>query len=68
MIKAIVLGAALAMTTVTLAQAAEHCGPGRWRDANGHCHWFHNRFGNDRGTHHACPTWAHYDHGRCVHN
>jgi len=66
MLKAIILGAALAMTAVTISQAAEGCGDNRWRDPNGHCHWFHNRYGTDRGTTHACPTWAYWSAGRCV--
>jgi hypothetical protein len=66
MLKAIILGAALAMTAVTISQAAEDCGTNRWRDMYGHCHWFKNRFGTDRGTTHACPTWAYWSGGRCV--
>jgi hypothetical protein len=68
MMKAILLGTALAVTTATIAQAAEDCGNNRWRDAYGHCHWFHNAYGTERGTHHACPTWAHWEAGRCVHS
>lgn len=66
MLKAILLGAALAMTAVTICEAAEGCGGNRWRDVNGRCHWFHNRFGTQRGTTHACPTWAYWSAGRCV--
>ena len=66
MIKAIVLGAALAVMATTLCQAAEGCGDNRWRDINGNCHWFKNPYGTDRGTTHACPTWAYWSGGRCV--
>ena len=53
---------------VGIVKVAEDCGENRWRDEYGHCHWFKNRFGTDRGTRHACPTWAHDQDGRCVHN
>jgi len=68
MLKAIVLGATLAMTAVTISEAAEGCGNNRWRDMYGHCHWFKNPYGTQRGTTHACPTWAHWSAGRCVPN
>jgi hypothetical protein len=51
-----------------IVKVAEDCGNDRWRDVYGHCHWFHNQFGTMRGTHEACPTWAHWYAGRCVHN
>ena len=51
-----------------IVKVAEACGANRWRDAYGHCHWFHNQYGTMRGTHEACPTWAHWYAGRCIHN
>jgi hypothetical protein len=49
-------------------RVAEGCGNDRWRDSYGECHWFHNGAGTMRGTEEACPTWAHWYAGRCVHN
>jgi hypothetical protein len=51
-----------------IVRVAEGCGDNRWRDTCGQCHWFHNGFGTERGTDEACPTWAHWYAGRCVHN
>jgi hypothetical protein len=51
-----------------IVKVAEDCGNDRWRDEYGHCHWFHNQYGTMRGTHEACPTWAHWFAGRCVPN
>jgi hypothetical protein len=51
-----------------IVRVAEDCGADWWRDVYGHCHPFHNGAGNMRGTHEACPTWAHWYAGRCVHN
>ena len=51
-----------------IVRVAEGCGNDRWRDVYGHCHWFHNPYGTMRGTHEACPTWAHWSNGVCVHN
>jgi hypothetical protein len=68
MMKAIGLALVLAFGVSTLAQAAEGCGENRWKDEYGHCHWFKNPNGTDRGTTHACPTWAHWSGGRCVPN
>jgi hypothetical protein len=66
MFKAIALGAALAVMATTICEAAEGCGDRQWRDVYGHCHWFKNGYGTDRGTTHACPTWAYWSGGRCV--
>jgi hypothetical protein len=65
MLKAIALGAALAIMATTICEAAEGCGDLQWRDAYGHL-WFHNEYGTDRGTTHACPTRAFWVDGRCV--
>lgn len=65
---ATVLPLPLADGASPIIKVAEDCGDNRWRDEYGHCHWFNNRYGNDRGTHHACPTWAHWDDGRCLPN
>jgi hypothetical protein len=65
MIKSLVLLFALVATS-TASMAAEGCGDRQWRDINGYCHWFKNGYGPDRGTTHACPTWAFWSAGRCV--
>jgi hypothetical protein len=67
MTKTIALSVLLAFGFLTVAEAAERCGENRWRDEYGHCHWFKNPYGTDRGTTHACPTWAYWSDGRCVH-
>ncbi len=64
--KAILAGVFLAFAASTVTQAAEDCGKNRWRDEYGHCHWFKNGAGTERGTTHACPTWAYWSGGRCV--
>jgi hypothetical protein len=66
MLKAIALGAVLVMMATVICEGAEGCGGDRWRDVNGNCHWFHNGYGTDRGTTHACPTWAYWAGGVCV--
>jgi hypothetical protein len=50
MSKAIAIGVFLAFAASTATQAAEHCGKNRWRDEYGHCHWFKNPYGTERGT------------------
>jgi len=67
MMKTIALGLVAVFGLSAAAQAAEGCGENRWRDDYGHCHWFKNPYGTDRGTTHACPTWAYWSGGRCVH-
>jgi len=66
--KAAVMPLPLTEGASPIIRIAEGCGDQRWRDEYGHCHWFKNPYGTDRGTHHACPTWAHWYAGVCVHN